>query len=129
MPVGADLRVLCVDDQPSMLALLRHAFRTLGIRNVEEASTGVDALLKLDNTRYDLVTLDWNMPGINGLDLFKMVRGKEYGKNLPIIMVTGNSDEAHVKAAIGAGVRLFLRKPITIKDLKLRVEAALGKLT
>ena len=129
MPVSSDLKVLCVDDQGSMLALLRHAFAQLGIRNVREATSGTDALLLMNDVRFDLVTLDWNMPGINGLDLFKMVRGKEWGKNLPIIMVTGNSDEAHVRAAVAAGVRLFLRKPITVKDLKLRVEAAVGKLS
>ncbi len=129
MVEASRVKVLCVDDQESMLRLLRHAFNQLGIPSIKEATTPFDALALLVEQEFDLVTLDFNMPGMDGLTLFRSIRNHERGKNLPIIMVTGNADERLVKAAIAAGVRLFLRKPITVKDLKLRVEAALGKLS
>lgn len=129
MPEAARVIALCVDDQVSMLRLLRHAFNQLGVRNIIDATSAAEALAILAEKPVDIVTLDWNMPGMDGLTLFKAIRQTEKGRNLPIIMVTANSEESHVKAAIAAGVRLFLRKPITVKDMKLRVEAALGKLT
>lgn len=129
MPEASRVIALCVDDQVSMLRLLRHAFNQLGVRNIIDATSAAEALAILAEKPVDIVTLDWNMPGMDGLTLFKAIRQTEKGRNLPIIMVTANSEESHVKAAIAAGVRLFLRKPITVKDMKLRVEAALGKLT
>lgn len=129
MPKAELLRVLCVDDQESMLRLHRYAFGQLGVRNVTEVTSAVDAIDAVMKTEFDLVTLDWNMPGTDGLTLFKMMRKHPQTAKLPIIMVTGNAEESSVKTAIAAGVRLFLRKPVAVKDLKARVEAAVGKLT
>jgi two-component system, chemotaxis family, chemotaxis protein CheY len=129
VPIAANVRVLCVDDQESMLRLHRFAFTQLGVRQITEAKSAVDAMYELTNKKFDLITLDWNMPDVDGLELFKAIRADEKTKAIPIIMVTANSDEQSVKKAIATGVRLFLRKPITVKDLKARVEAAIGKLT
>lgn len=129
MPKADQVRVLCVDDQDSMLKIHRYAFAQLGVRKVDVATSAVTAAdLILSNT-YDLVTLDWNMPGTDGLTLFKALRRNPKTAKLPIIMVTGNAEESSVKTAIAAGVRLFLRKPVAVRDLKVRVEAAIGKLT
>lgn len=129
MPRADQLKVICVDDQDSMLRLHRYAFSQLGVRNVTECTSAVAAIDAVLTTEFDLMTLDWNMPGTDGLTLFKMLRGNPKTAKLPIIMVTGNAEEGSVKTAIAAGVRLFLRKPVAVKDLKVRVEAALGKLT
>ncbi len=129
MPQADQIKVLCVDDQESMLRLHRYAFMQLGVQRVTECTSAKEAVQALMNDGFDLMTLDWNMPGTDGLTFFKMLRKTPKTAKLPIIMVTGNSDEASVKTAIAAGVRLFLRKPVSVKDLKLRVEAAIGKLT
>ncbi|WP_306710954.1 response regulator [Azospirillum isscasi] len=129
MPKAESIRVLCVDDQESMLRLHRYAFAQLGIRNVTEVTSAVSAIDMILKSEFDLVTLDWNMPGTDGLTLFKMLRKHPQTAKLPIIMVTGNAEESSVKTAIAAGVRLFLRKPVSVRDLKVRVEAAIGKLT
>ena len=126
----ADLvKVICVDDQESMLRLHRYAFSQLGIRKVTECTSAQAAMEAVLSSDFDLMTLDWNMPGTDGLTLFKMLRGNPRTAKLPIVMVTGNAEEHSVKTAIAAGVRLFLRKPVAVKDLKVRVEAAIGKLT
>ncbi len=129
MPRADHVKVICVDDQESMLRLHRYAFSQLGIRNVTEATSAVSAIDLVLASEFDLMTLDWNMPGTDGLTLFKMLRNNAKTAKLPIIMVTGNAEESSVKTAIAAGVRLFLRKPVAVKDLKVRVEAAIGKLT
>ncbi len=128
MPRADQVRVICVDDQESMLRLHRFAFAQLGIRDVTECTSAVAAVDAVLTGKFDLMTLDWNMPGTDGLTLFKMLRKDERTAKLPIIMVTGNAEESSVKTAIAAGVRLFLRKPVSVKDLKVRVEAAIGKL-
>lgn len=129
MPIAEEVRVLCVDDQESMLKLHRYAFMQLGIRNITEVTSAAAAANLILKEKFDLVTLDWNMPGTDGLTLFKMLRKHPLTAKLPVIMVTGNAEESSVKTAIAAGVRLFLRKPVSVKDLKTRVEAAIGKLT
>lgn len=129
MPRAEHIKVICVDDQESMLRLHRYAFAQLGIRQVTECTSAVSAVDAVLSTEFDLMTLDWNMPGTDGLTLFKMLRNNPKTAKLPIIMVTGNAEESSVKTAIAAGVRLFLRKPVAVKDLKVRVEAAIGKLT
>ena len=112
-----------------MLRLHRYAFSQLGIRKVTECTSAQAAMEAVLSTDFDMMTLDWNMPGTDGLTLFKMLRSNPRTAKLPIVMVTGNAEEHSVKTAIAAGVRLFLRKPVAIKDLKVRVEAAIGKLT
>jgi two-component system, chemotaxis family, chemotaxis protein CheY len=129
MPIAEEVRVLCVDDQESMLKLHRYAFMQLGIRNITEVTSAAAAANLILKEHFDLVTLDWNMPGTDGLTLFKMLRKHPKTAKLPIIMVTGNAEESSVKIAIAAGVRLFLRKPVSVRDLKTRVEAAIGKLS
>jgi CheY-like chemotaxis protein len=128
MPLASTLRVLCVDDQESMLSLHKFAFAQLGIREVTLVSSVRDAELMLKNGRFDLVVTDWNMPDIDGLTFFKRLKQDPDHKDIPVIMVTGNADIEHVKTAMAAGLRFFLRKPVKPADLKLRVEAAVGKL-
>lgn len=129
MPAANQIHVLCVDDQESMLKLHHFAFTQLGVRHVTGAKSAVEAIDCIQRKAFDIVTLDWNMPGIDGLTLFKMLRKHPTTAHLPVIMVTGNADEASVKEAFAAGVRLFLKKPVSVRDLRTRVEAAIGKLT
>jgi CheY-like chemotaxis protein len=109
--------------------LLKFAFAQLGIREVTLVASVRDAELFLKNGRFDLVVTDWNMPDIDGLTFFKRLKQDPDTKDMPVIMVTGNADIEHVKVAMAAGLRFFLRKPVKPADLKLRVEAAVGKLT
>jgi CheY-like chemotaxis protein len=129
MPQASTLRVLCVDDQESMLSLHKFAFAQIGVREVTLVTSVREAELMLKNGRFDLIVTDWNMPDIDGLTFFRRLKQDEDLKRLPVIMVTGNADVEHVKTAMAAGLRYFLRKPVKPADLKLRVEAAVGKLT
>ena len=129
MPQASTLRVLCVDDQESMLSLHKFAFAQIGVREVTLVTSVREAELMLKNGRFDLIVTDWNMPDIDGLTFFRRLKQDEDLKGLPVIMVTGNADVEHVKTAMAAGLRYFLRKPVKPADLKLRVEAAVGKLT
>src|SRR3954447_21664151 len=97
MPPADLVKVICVDDQESMLRLHRYAFLQLGIRKVTECTSAEAAMEAVLSTDFDLMTLDWNMPaGTDGLTLFKMLRGNPRTAKLPIVMVTGNAEEHSV---------------------------------
>jgi response regulator RpfG family c-di-GMP phosphodiesterase len=125
MPQASTLRVLCVDDQESMLALMKFAFNQIGVHNVNLAESAYDAEALLREDHYDQFV---TMPFTDGLTFYKRVHSEPDTHLIPVIMVTGNADIEHVKTAMAAGLRFFLRKPVKPADLKLRVEAAVGKL-
>ena len=74
MPRADLVKVICVDDQESMLRLHRYAFSQLGIRKVTECTSAQAAMEAVLSTDFDVMTLDWNMPGTDGLTLFKIAR-------------------------------------------------------
>src|ERR1700744_1974585 len=96
--------VLIVDDYNTMLRLIRNLLHQIGIENVDDATNGEEALIKLNTGRYGLCISDWNMPAMSGLDLLRHVRASEKLKRLPFILVTAESKTENVIAASKAGV-------------------------
>jgi two-component system chemotaxis response regulator CheY len=64
-------RILTVDDMATMRKIIKSLLNQLGYTNVDEAENGKEALVKLKQNKYDLVLLDWNMPEMDGITLFK----------------------------------------------------------
>jgi len=87
-----------------------------------EAGDGVTALGMIESRTIDLLLLDWNMPGINGLELVKHLRGKPEFANLPIIMITSEAAKYNVIEAVKAGVNDYLVKPVSDKALLEKIE-------
>ena len=121
MPQASALRVLCVDDQESMLSLLKFAFAQLGIREVTLVASVRDAELFLKNGRFDLVVTDWNMPDIDGLTFFKRLKQDPDTKDMPVIMVTGHSTLRRINECRDAGVNEVLAKPVTARGVLSRI--------
>jgi len=111
-------RVLIVDDEPSVLEVLREFFKNFRhdhTYEIETASNGTDAYLAVLRARPDLVLLDINMPGMNGLQVLKQIRALD--RSLPVIMVTANQN---TKAAVEAqtfGVFAYVPKPFDFRRL------------
>jgi CheY-like chemotaxis protein len=122
------LSVLCVDDQESIRSIVRSILRRWGIRDVQEAEDGLAALRYLSKKRVDVIITDWNMPNVNGMQLFKTVMKNPQLKSIPVIMLTGHVKEKEVRYAVSNGVRFFLAKPVQPPKLRSRIEAALGPL-
>lgn len=129
MPVAKTLRVLVVDDQESMRGVVRSYIRRLGVENVDMADSGSAALKELTKRPYNLVVSDFNMENGSGLDLLKAMRAHPVLKRTPVIMVTGNADNATVTSVLQAGVNGYVVKPVAFEALKQRVEKILGPLT
>ena len=116
-------RVLVVDDEPSILELLRTALVALGGYDVETAGSGVQALEMLGQGRphYDLVLLDIQMPEMNGVDVCARIRGMAGYRDIPIIMLTAMSQMEYVDKAFLAGATDYVTKPFNFEDLRNRM--------
>ena len=119
----SELRVLVVDDNKNMRAIVAEALRALGVRKINEAEDGADALKLLQTSPADLVICDWNMSPIDGIEFTRMLRKASDTKNpyVPVIMLTGHTEYARVVEARDSGIHEFLAKPISPKALYRRI--------
>jgi Response regulator containing CheY-like receiver, AAA-type ATPase, and DNA-binding domains len=76
----------------------------------------------LKSGKYDFLVTDWNMPGMQGIDLLKAVRADEKLKGLPVLMVTAESRRDQIVAAAEAGVNGYIVKPFTAETLAQKIE-------
>ncbi len=121
------LKVLVVDDFPTMRRIVKNLLKQLGFENIDEAEDGAQALTKLKAGGYGLVISDWNMPVMEGIDLLKHVREDEALKALPFLMVTAEAEKDKVITAIKAGVDNYVVKPFTAEVLKEKLEKIADK--
>jgi diguanylate cyclase (GGDEF)-like protein len=108
---GETRRILIADDDRQALMLMEAALRVAGF-SVSMSADGEQALAQFRRERFDLVMLDIDMPGRNGLEVCRELR-REAGELLPIVMVTGMDDVESVDAAYEAGATDFISKPIS----------------
>ncbi len=115
-------KILIVDDEANILELLRYNLKKNGFE-VEEASTGEEALEKINNERFDMAILDLMLPGIDGLEVLKTIRSTEEIKNLPVIMLTAKSEEIDKVIGLELGADDYLCKPFGVHELLARMKA------
>jgi len=115
-------RILLVDDEQDILDVLHEHFAKEC--DVETAADGMTALAIVRARRPDVIFLDINMPGINGVDVLKSV--KELDATIPVLMVTANADNALAAEAIKRGAFSYVPKPFDLKYLDHLVAAALS---
>ncbi len=114
--------VLIVDDEPSIRNLLLSFLNILSYQ-CETASNGKEALEKLKERPYDAVITDVVMPEMDGIALTQEI-AKKY-PDLPVMVMTGFSDEFSAQKAISAGAREFIKKPFSITEFSLRLNKML----
>ncbi|MBA4803347.1 MAG: response regulator [Brevundimonas sp.] len=129
MPAANSLKVLVVDDQQTIRALIRNSLKDLGVSVIEDAVDGEDALRKLLAGNFNLIISDYNMPKLDGLNLLRAVRAAPQLKQIGFIMLTGRADTDLVKRAVQFGVNNYLVKPFTVATLRSKIEAVYGALT
>jgi DNA-binding response OmpR family regulator len=120
----APKRILIMDDEILVASVLRDVLKHQGY-SVELASGGEAGLKALRRERADLVLLDVNMPGMNGLEVLKHV--SDQYPDVPVIMVTALTDDVAVSAAMRDGAYAWLGKPFDINELGHVVDAALNR--
>jgi len=117
-------RVLVVDDEPQIRRVLRSTLAARGYE-VQDAPSGEDAVAALRQSRFDLVLLDVNMPGMGGLEACREIRA---GSAVAIIMLTVSDSEEDKVAALDAGADDYVTKPFGMPELLARIRAALRRL-
>lgn len=116
--VQKTMKILVVDDFPTMRRIIRNLLKDLGFDSVDEAEDGVMALEKLRNGGFDLVVSDWNMPNMDGLALLQTIREDAQLKTLPVLMVTAEAKKENIIAAARAGANGYVVKPFTAATLE-----------
>ena len=123
------LRVLLVDDNPHMRAIVGAILHGLGVRDILEARDGQQAMEQLQMGPCDLAVVDFLMSPVDGVHFTRMIRTSQQSPNvyLPIIMMTGHSERSRVMEARDAGVTEFVVKPLTAQALLARVTAVIQR--
>lgn len=120
-PILPLLNVLVIDDDEDMRNLICRTLTRSHVASVVEAASGEAAwkFLSMPESQTNFVICDWNMPGISGIDLLRKL--KSVKPIMPVLMITGRSDVASIKAAQSAGIDGYLVKPISPKELVLKL--------
>lgn len=117
-----NIKILIVDDFSTMRRIIKNLLRDLGYNNTSEADDGLTALPMLQTGNYDLLITDWNMPGMQGIDLLRAVRADPRLSTLPVMMVTAEQKREQIIEAAKAGVNGYIVKPFTAQTLKEKLE-------
>ncbi|MBU6298301.1 MAG: response regulator [Alphaproteobacteria bacterium] len=117
------LKILVVDDNQHMRKLVITILQAFGTNLIYEAEDGEKAWAVMREVNPDVVLLDWQMPGMTGVEFTRMARTSPKTPNpfVPIIMLTGHTHIDHVRQARDAGVNEFLAKPVSVKAVLTRL--------
>lgn len=117
------LRALVVEDEEDISEIIEFNLREEGFL-VSASRNGIDAWNKLERHLPDVIVLDLMLPGINGLDFIKKVKGRY---NVPIVMVTARSSETDAVLALELGADDYIRKPFSPRELIARIRSVLRR--
>ena len=118
-----EIRTLIVDDSSVMRKIVERSLRQAGLDPlvVFEAGSGTDGLELLKTQQVELILSDINMPSMDGLEFLRQLRAQNLAPGVPVVMITTESSEEHVKQAILSGAQGYIRKPFTAEQVKERV--------
>ena len=126
--MNKDMKILIVDDFSTMRRIVKNLLRDLGLNNTQEADDGLTALPLLKKGGFDFVVTDWNMPGMQGIDLLKHIRADAELKQLPVLMITAEAKREQIIEAAQAGVNGYIVKPFTAATLKEKLDKIFERL-
>ena len=119
-------KILVVDDEEDILELVKHHLAREGYQIVC-AGTGEKALIKAKTESIDLIVLDLMLPGMDGLEITKVLKGDLKTRHIPIVMLTAKGEEADIVAGLELGADDYITKPFSPRVLLARVKAVLRK--
>jgi len=115
------MSIVIIDDSATNLIVLKYIAASGGERPVVTFSQPAEARNYLSENTADLVIVDCEMPGLDGISLVNQVRQFRHHADTPIIMVTNHTEGQIRHAALASGVTEFLSKPVDSAELKLRI--------
>lgn len=118
--------ILVVDDEPDIVELVSYNLRKEGF-SVSSASDGEEALGKIRKGKFDLVVLDLMLPGIQGMELCRILRSNPETERLPVIMLTAKGEATDKVIGLEIGADDYLAKPFSPRELIARIKAVLRR--
>ena len=130
MPDVADMsaRVLVVEDDAGIAELVRYNLEAEGLRAAVVA-TGEDAELQVAEDRFDLIVLDWMLPGLSGIELCRRLRRRADLREVPILMLTARGEEGDRVRGLATGADDYVVKPFSVMELVARVKVVLRRVS
>ncbi|MGX9356532.1 response regulator [Roseobacteraceae bacterium S113] len=122
------LHVMVVDDMSTSRGLITQALDWMGISNYDYARSGDEAYRKLAAKPVHLVISDYNMPGLNGLQLLESLRMNRQTQRVGFILVTGSADTSIIDAGRRLQMNNYVKKPFAPQVLKKCIEQIVGPL-
>jgi len=122
------MKILIVDDFSTMRRIIKNLLRDLGFNNTHEADDGNTAWPLLKSGNFDFLVTDWNMPGMQGIDLLRAVRADPGLCSLPVLLVTAEARRDQIVLAAEAGVNGYIVKPFTAQTLKEKLDKIFERL-
>ena len=126
--VDKNIKILVVDDFPTMRRIVRNLLKELGFVNVDEAEDGAVGLEKVRAGSYGFVVSDWNMPNMDGLAMLQAIRADPQFAKLPVLMVTAEAKKENIIAAAQAGANGYVVKPFTAVTLEEKINKIFEKI-
>jgi two-component system sensor histidine kinase/response regulator len=121
--------ILFVEDDDINLTVVKALLSSIGYKNIQLAKCAKQALelLSKPETKIDLILMDLGLPDLSGIELTKQIRQSNLpSKNIPIVALTGNSEEKAKRESLAAGMNGFLTKPVEPKILQSTLKDLLG---
>jgi two-component system sensor histidine kinase/response regulator len=113
---------LVVDDMEGMRRILTNSLNQIGVKTVLTAVNGAEAWRMIQSQPVDVVVSDWNMPVMTGLDLLKKIRESSQHANMPVLMMTAETERHQVQIAVEAGVSGYMVKPFNVGALESKIK-------
>jgi len=121
-------RVLVVDDEPDIVELVSYNLKKEGFE-VSSVPDGEEALAEIKKGKADILILDLMLPGLQGMELCRILRSDPKTKNLPIIMLTAKGEEVDRILGLETGADDYITKPFSPRELAARVKAVLRRIS
>ena len=121
--------MLIVDDSLPMRAVIKRTLTAAGYGNCElhEAANGQEALALLENNWIDIVLTDYNMPVMNGLDLITKIKAQDLFKDIPVVVISTEGNDARIQQFMEAGAVGYITKPFTAEAIRDLIINTLGE--
>ncbi len=121
------MKILSIDDSSIIRKIVRATISVIGydFLGAEDAEDALN-LLETEHSDISLILLDWNMPGVNGYELLQILKQDERYKEIPVMMVTTETDKSNIIMAIKGGAINYLTKPFSNEDLLTKIMECIG---
>lgn len=119
-------KILVIDDEPDIVELVTYNLRKEGF-DVFQAFDGEEALVKIRKEQFDFIILDLMLPGIQGMEICRILRNDPHTKNIPIIMLTAKGEEIDKILGLEMGADDYMTKPFSPRELLTRIKTVMRR--